>query len=110
MTETLLHDLFHVLLPMLAEHLDTLLAGVVAAALLWFRAKLQVKATEAVVAEVEVDARREVAAGQGTPAGALKKWRAMRRAGERMHVLVRPREGRLDKLVERAVTKQRAAR
>jgi hypothetical protein len=110
MTEKLLHDLFHALLPTLASHLDILLTGAVAAVLLWLRAKLQVKHTEAAVAAVEVDAEREIATGQGRPAGALKKWRAMRRASEHMNILVRPREKKLDKLVERAVKKQKAAR
>lgn len=110
MTEGLLHEAFHALLPTLAEHLDLLLTGIVAAVLYWVRAKLQVKVTETVVAAVEEDAQRDAAAGQGRAAGALKKWRAMRRAGEHMNVLVRPREAKLDKLIERAVKKHKAVR
>jgi hypothetical protein len=106
MTETLLHDAFHALLPLLASHLDYFLTGLVAAALLWVRARLQVKAVETAVIEVEVDAQRDVAMGRGKAAGALKKWRAMRRSDERMHMLVRPRESRMNKLIERAWKKQ----
>ena len=100
MTEEVLHELFHTLLPTLAGHVDYLLAGLVAALLAWTRSKLQVSAAEIAALQVELEANVEATLGQ-KPEGAIKKARAVKRARANMHPLVRPRKARLDALVER---------
>jgi len=101
MTESLLHDAFHAVLPTLAEHLDYLLTGTVAAVLVWLRARLQVRAIAATADEVTYEAQQEAATGPA-PAEDLQEWRTAKRAREKMHVLLRPREARLKKLVKAA--------
>jgi hypothetical protein len=109
MTEKILHELFHALLPLLAAHLDYVLTALLAAFVVWVRASLQVSAAEAAVAEVEVEAYREARLGQ-KPESGVKKTRAMKRVRERENTLLRPREARLDKLIERAWKKQQSAK
>jgi len=75
MTETLLHEAFHALLPMLAAHVEYVLGAVAAAVVVWVRAQLQVSAAETAVAEVEIEAYREARLGQ-KPSSAVKKVRA----------------------------------
>jgi len=100
------HELLHVGAPYLAPYVDYVLGLAVVASAAWVRAHFQVKEGRIAALLTELEARREESWGRRPP-GYILKQRAMRRARDTMHPLVRPlRDARLDDIVERGVPRK----
>ncbi len=96
MSEDLLHDLFHAILPALAQHLDYLIGAVV----VWFvREKMQVSHTQIATLLAEIEGLR--AEKRGEPLSGPEKKALATEAADRLDgVFVRPRSKKRNNLIE----------